>query len=278
MPDKFLFNTLTWPEVNESVREGRVVLLPVGAIEQHGPHLPLDTDNVGVVTVCERAAEREPSLLLCMPPVHYGFNEQGLDFPGTISITEHNFIGYCYDVCASLARMGFNKILVVNGHGGNTALLEVVGRLVTARTPALAAMVNYYELTKEAVEKHKESDWPGSVDHGGEYETSIYLAHAPNLVKEELMQRGEPFGKRGRWFWGGISGYSSVRMMNVVGRMITSGVAGDPTFASAEKGEAFIAAAVENLIDVAREFKELEIRPIVSHLVTSGQGTKRGDL
>ncbi|HID87532.1 MAG TPA: creatininase family protein [Anaerolineae bacterium] len=168
--------------------------------------------------------------------------------------------------------MGFTKILIVNGHGGNTALLEVVARLVTARTPALAAMVNYWELTAEAVDKYKESDWPGRVDHSGEFETSIYLAYAPALVKKKLMRRGEPFGKRGRWFWGGISGYSCVRIMNLVGRLTTTGVAGNPTFASAEKGRVFIQAAVENLIDLAREFQELEIRPRVSQLVTSEGG------
>ena len=273
---KFKFNELTWEEVNECVREGRVVLLPVGAIEQHGPHLPIDTDNVGVIAVCERAAEMEPSLLLCMPPIHYGFNEQGLDFPGTISITENNFVGYCYDVCASLARMGFTKILIVNGHGGNTALLEVVARLVTARTPALAAMVNVWELAREAIEKHKVSTRTRLGDHCGEVETSVYLACAPELVKKEKMRAEFPPDKPGRWFWGGISGYSSVRMMNIASRLTTSGVFGDPTHASAEKGELFISAAVKNLIDVAREFQALEIRPRVSHLITSKRGESGG--
>lgn len=267
MGNKYLFKTLTWPEVNECVLEGRVVLVPVGAIEQHGPHLPLDTDNLSASVICERAARQEPSLLICMPTIPYGFNEQGLDFPGTISITEHNFIGYCYDVGASLARMGFRKILYVNGHGGNSALLEVVVRLITARTEAIAAMINCWDLAREVIQLHSVEPFPGGIGHCGDVETSMYLACAPELVKMELAQEGLPAGQPGRWFWGGISWYSPVRVMNIVSRLTTTGVAGNPTQASPQKGELYIKAAVENLIDLAREFKTLPILPRISQLV-----------
>lgn len=260
---KFMFNELTWAEVNDFAREGKVVLLPVGAIEQHGPHLPLDTDNVGAEAICRRAAQREPSLLVCMPTVHYGFNEQGLDFPGTISITENNFVGYIFDLCASLTRMGFRKIVIVNGHGGNACFLEAAARLVTARTPALAAMVGLFGLGQRAVEE-AHIDMEGG--HAGDLETSIYLACAPNLVKMELRIRETP-GARGRWFWGGLAGHGAVRMMNHASRLTVSGVAGNPTDASAEKGEAFLAAAVDDLIDLAREFQALPIKPRISHLL-----------
>jgi creatinine amidohydrolase len=263
---KTLFRFLTWPEVNDCVRKGRIILLPVGAIEQHGPHLPVDTDNVAVSRICRSAASEAPDLLLCLPTVHYGFNEQGLDFPGTISITEHHFVGYCYDICASMSRMGFKKILVVNGHGGNVALLEVVARLVTARTESIAALANWWDLAAEVIARLRESPHPGAIDHAGEVETSVYLACAPDMVKRDRFERETP-GTRGRWFWGGVSGFGVVRMMNVASRVTTGGTFGDPTRSSADKGDQMLRAAVENLIDLAREFRDLPIQPRVSHLV-----------
>jgi creatinine amidohydrolase len=266
--DKYLFNTLTWSEVNECVKAGRVVLIPVGAIEQHGGHLPLDVDNVAASSVCQQAAKQAPSLLLCMPTVQYGFNEQGLDFPGTISITENNFIGYCYDIGHSLARMGFRKVLYVNGHGGNSALLEVVARLVTARTEALAAMINWWDLAQEAIQRLAVERYRGGITHCGDAETSIYLATAPDLVKMELAKEELPAGNPGKWFWGGTSMFSAVRMMNVASRVTLGGVAGNPMAASAEKGQIYRDAAVENLIGLAEEFLVLPILPRVNHLVS----------
>ncbi len=267
MADKCLFNTLTWSEVNECVKASRVILIPVGAIEQHGGHLPLDVDNVAASTVCQRAASQAPSLLLCMPTVHYGFNEQGLDFPGTVSITEDNFIGYCCDIGNSLARMGFRKMLFVNGHGGNSALLEIVARLVTARTEALAAMINWWDLAQETIQQLAVERYRSGITHCGDAETSVYLATVPDLVKMELAKEELPAGEPGKWFWGGASMFSAVRMMNVASRITAGGVAGNPMAASAEKGQRYLDAAVENLIDLAREFRSLAILPRVSHLV-----------
>jgi creatinine amidohydrolase len=92
MTTKHLVTEMTWPEVNEAVRQRRVVLLPVGAIEQHGPHLPVDVDNRITVSVCEEAARRAPDILAAMPPIHYGYNAHNMDFPGTISIAMTNFL------------------------------------------------------------------------------------------------------------------------------------------------------------------------------------------
>jgi creatinine amidohydrolase len=274
MMDKFEFRSLTWDEVNEAVRREQVILLPIGAIEQHGPHLPLDVDNLSVETVCLRAAEAASDLLLIMPAVHYGFNEQGLDFPGTISITEQHFIGYCYDICGSLARMGFRRILLVNGHGGNSALLEIVARLVTARTEALAATVDYYMLAKDTADQIRESPFPGGMTHAGEFETSVYMALAPDLIKTDRIQKELlAGGQKRKWFWKDLLDGPPVKTMNVVSRLTRSGVAGDPTVASAEKGELLLAAAVENLVDVAREFKSLPNTPRRSHLVQPDSST-----
>jgi creatinine amidohydrolase len=268
MISKFKFNELTWAEVNECVKEGRVVLLPVGAIEQHGPHLPIDVDNVQAVETCNRAAAAEPSLLLVMPPVHYGWVGLGLDFPGTIHISAEHLIGYTTDICLSLARMGFRKIILVNGHGGNQAALEVAARQAMTASDIHVALVTCWRLGKEAVDKYRESRFPGGMAHACEYETSTYMACRPELVKTDLIKKEMYEGKPRRWFWGDLTADSPVRMMDVASRITVSGLAGDPTLASAEKGEAFLEAAANDLIEVAQEFRAMPIKARRSHLVS----------
>ncbi|MBM3776362.1 MAG: creatininase family protein [Acidobacteria bacterium] len=116
---KHLYRTLTWTEARERAQQGSVIVIPVAAIEQHGYHLPIDTDNVLVEQVTEEAACRSAGLILTAPMIHYGFNEHNMGFPGTISVRETVFIDFCYDVAHSFVRQGSDRILYVNGHGSN---------------------------------------------------------------------------------------------------------------------------------------------------------------
>src|SRR5438874_1911304 len=117
-----LFRKLTWTEVRERAAQGAVIVIPVAAIEQHGYHLPIDTDNVLVEHVTEEAARRSNGGILTAPMIHYGFNEHNMGFPGTITIRETVFIDFCYDVAHSFVRQGFDRIVFVNGHGSNQML------------------------------------------------------------------------------------------------------------------------------------------------------------
>ena len=129
--DKIYYDDLTWPEINEAVQARKVVLLPVGSTEQHGPHLPLDVDNFLARSVCVAAAKRAPREVLIMPTIPYGYNEHALDFPGTIDVAYAHFIDYCLDVCRSVAHAGFKRIVLVDGHGSNEHLCEFVARRAT---------------------------------------------------------------------------------------------------------------------------------------------------
>jgi len=261
------FEKLTWPEVNEWVKKDPVVLLPVGQVEQHGPALPLDTDMVGIVKICELAAKEEPELFLVMPPVYYGFSEHDKDFPGTISIKHNNLIGYCYDICESLVRHGFKRILIVNGHGGNRPILDIVSRLIVANTEALAATVDVWNLSREEMRQQRESGL-GGMSHACEYEASIYLACGEEYVRPELFVKEMGDGSKLRWFSGDLTKDSLVKMMNKSGRITKTGVCGDSTVATREKGIIFMSAAVKNLIDLGKEFRSLPIRQPVSHIIS----------
>jgi creatinine amidohydrolase len=246
---------LTWPEINLAVREGRVILIPVGAIEQHGPHLPLDMDNLAVEAICERAGGRAPDLLLVAPPIHYGFNEHNMDFPGTVTADAFTFVNYCRDVAHSFGRMGFQRVIFVNGHGSNAHLLELAARQATLLNKAWVASLSHWDLVREEFAKVRESVFPGGVAHACEFETSIYLHLAPERVRLDKIRNG--VRQQGKYFWEDLMAGSPVKFTDWRSKATKTGVGGDPTLATAEKGKRMVEAAADALIEVAREFRDL---------------------
>ena len=150
--DKIYYDHLTWPEINEAVQAKKAVLLPIGSTEQHGHHLPLDTDNFLARSVCIKAAEQAPHETLVMPTIPYGYNEHALDFPGTIHVTYQHFIEYCLDVVKSVAYAGFDRIIIIDGHGSNEHLCEFIARRATLETEALVASTIWTNLAIDAFE------------------------------------------------------------------------------------------------------------------------------
>jgi hypothetical protein len=130
------YDKLSWPEVGEAAKAGRVIVLPVGTTEQHGPHLPLDVDTYLCARVCEGAAALVPDEVLVMPPLPYGFNWHHIDFPGTIGIAWDTYVHFLLDIVKSVTHHGFRKVLIVNGHGSNRILVEIAARQATMDNPA----------------------------------------------------------------------------------------------------------------------------------------------
>lgn len=261
--DKPLLETMTWPEARRAAQDGgRVVLLPVGAIEQHGPHLPVDVDNKIVVWLCDEAARRRPDLILSVPPIHYGFNEHNMGFPGTVSVEVEHFIGYVYDVCRSFVRQGHTRIVLVNGHGSNAMPCALVARqVVNASEDALAAAVNHWALARDLAARIRETP-VGGMAHACEYETSWYLFLNPALVD---MARAVPdmLARRSTSLWVDLmAGDGPVALTDDWSRVSNgSGVEGDPTTASAEKGRLYAEEEVGNLIRFCEEFKGMTVTP-----------------
>src|SRR5262245_10275546 len=184
MVDKYRYEEFTWPEIREAVAENRVAVLPVGTIEQHGPHLPLVTDVLTATEMSRRAVEQIRTEAVLMPSVFYAFNEHHLDFPGTISVRGETFIKYVSDIGKSLAHHGFRKILLVNGHGSNVPYLDIVARNITNASEAIAAMVPWWNLVPKPLFKElRESEYPGGMAHGCELETSVLLYLRGDLVQ-----------------------------------------------------------------------------------------------
>lgn len=265
MPLSHRFRELSWPEVNEAARSGPCLLLPVGAIEQHGPHLPVDVDNAIAEHLCDEAARRSGGDVLVLPAIHYGYNAHNMDFPGTVSVRMEHFLAYLVDVGASLAEGGFRHLLLVNAHGSNAPLCDLAARRLTVEQPMLAGSINHWELGWDFIGPELEGG-PHAADHACEWETSEYLAIRPEGVRMDLAADEIPAERGGsRWLYPGLKGQKWVHFMNWWSRMNETGVAGTPTRATAEKGRRMVEGTIGRLLEVAREFRAMPLAPRKSH-------------
>lgn len=265
MPLKYRYEEFTWPEIRDAVRDNRVAVLPVGTVEQHGPHLPLVTDVLTAHEMSRRAVERIPAQSVLMPPVYYSFNEHHLDFPGTIAIEGQTIINYVTDIGRSLAHHGFRKILLVNGHGSNVPFLDVAARNITNRTDAICAMVSWWSLVpRELLQQLRESEFPGGMAHGCELETSVLLYLRGDLVQMEHASKDIHFQKTEFFYWD-LAQPSPVVFQEWFSRYSRTGTVGDPTKANRDKGEKFVSAVVDRMTTLIGEFRDRVIEPRVDH-------------
>ncbi|UCH01688.1 MAG: creatininase family protein [Candidatus Bathyarchaeota archaeon] len=270
---KFLYVEMTWPEINEVMKENRVVLQPVATIEDHGRHLPIVTDVLITDTICRRTAERIPNEIVLMPTQYHGYSPHHMDFPGTITVKGPTLLEYMLDITRSLIHHGFRRILLVNGHGSNALWLEAVARLTIVEHPdTLCGMLSWWNIPEvvEAVNKMR-TGGSGSTDHAAEAETSIMLALRPDLVDMSLAEKdinyqiSKYFPPVDLIYPAGASKRVTPKMMPYWSTRSKTGTVGDPTSATQEKGEAWIEAAITGLIGILREFKTFEIRDRIDH-------------
>jgi len=268
--EKIYYDELTWPEVNEAVEARKVILLPIGSTEQHGHHLPLDTDNFLARGVCVAAARQAPAEMLVMPTIPYGYNEHALDFPGTIHVHYDHFIEYCLDVCKSVVHAGFDRIVIIDGHGSNEHLCEFIARRATLETDALVASTLWVRLSVEAFERVRESGL-GGASHACELETSAYLYLDESRVQMDKAvdhiggASGHPSS---RFLFSDISkGGGPMKVVRWTSSATPTGVTGAATLGTKEKGKAVVEQAAENLVAFVREFRAMEKGERVDHRV-----------
>jgi creatinine amidohydrolase len=266
---EYRYNRLTWPEMNEAIAAQKLVILPTGSTEQHGRHLPLDVDLFLCESVCLEVGRRAAGRVLVLPPIPYGLNMHHIDFPGTIHIEPETFIAFCLNVTKSVAYHGFEKILLVNGHGSNTPLVDLVARKTVLATSSLCFACNYFAFLREAFEKVREAE---VVAHADELETSLYLHLAPERVRMDLAVKDDD--RMGRFLSSDSTGNYPVRFNDFWGRWTETGVHGDATKATAEKGSVLFEAAVTGLVELVGELRawpiekrqDMHERPVQSEI------------
>lgn len=236
---------LTWPKVQEALENGcTTIIFGAGATEQHGPHMPLMTDALIGEEVTARVAVRLPDVLMG-PTLGLGISPHHMSFPGTISLTEELFLEQVTQYVASLAAHGFRKVFAIPTHGGNFEPLETL-RQKTGGWIGEAEFVPYTDLleTIGMFEAVAAADGISAEDcgaHAGDFETSIVLALRPELVDMSRAEAG---------FLGKLDAPTAQRLFSGGTRALSeNGILGNPIAASAERGERYLQALEDLLVD-----------------------------
>lgn len=261
----------TWPEIKAYLGRDDVVLLPVGSTEQHAQHLPVMTDAAEAIAVAQGAGARAG--VLVAPPVWYGWTPHHMAYPGTITLRAETLTAVVEDVCQSLFYHGFKRIIIINGHRlANLPPIEIAAVKVRNRTGgyvllfdlSLSARVEIGAITSGQL---------GAVGHACEDETSQMLHSYGHLVKMSEARRAV-HPPSGRFCFAGFATVDpAVTGVNFVwapstpkeflARSGPTGVSGDPTLASPEKGRLIFEAQVNNLCELIAETRRVavEMRP-----------------
>ncbi|MBI3977796.1 MAG: creatininase family protein [Chloroflexi bacterium] len=254
---------MKWPEVQEHLRQDDVVLLPIGSVEQHGTHLPLGTDSLVAIGVCKEAARR--SDVIIASPLWYGWCPHHMAYPGTVTLRPETMIQLVEDVVTSLIYHGFHHVVVVNGHRtANLPPLQIAAARLRERTGAYVAVADPRWIAARATLAIRESA-PGGLGHADEMETGHLYHLRPDLADPALAVR--QLGKVGT-FAHSIGFDPAFDVDSVIlpsthaelgKRTAPTGVGGDPTLATPEKGKQFHEAVVANLCRLIADARQTPV-------------------
>jgi creatinine amidohydrolase len=247
---------MTWTDVAASDTERWIAVLPVAAVEQHGPHLPLGVDSYIADAYIARVLPLLPADLPAtfLPVQKIGYSDEHLSFPGTLSLSAHTLIAAWTEIGECIRRCGVRKLVIVNSHGGNAAIMDLVARDLRVRLKMLVVACAW----------HRFGYPPDTFDaqellhgiHGGDVETSLVLAHRPDTVqmKDALAAAPATLEMTDTFKWLGAS--KPARFGWMTQDLHPAGAVGDATVATAKKGEQALGhgarAFVELLQDVDR--------------------------
>ncbi|GAB4539441.1 MAG: hypothetical protein Kow0063_28280 [Anaerolineae bacterium] len=245
---------IDWPPDLSS----RVVIISTGHTEQHGYHLPLGTDSLIVEAIARGVSARSPGEVFCLPVWPYGVSTHTREFPGTLNVGGRVFEDFFLEIVGRLVELGAEMIFFSNGHGGNHSFLVNVVKYAGERYPAALIATEWLHTTGPALGRYRQSG-PGGMGHGGELETSYVLYLRPDLVHMDCATTETSFISTPNFFMDWVEG----------GRLIAnppwsddtiSGLYGDGRLGSAEKGGLWLAAAIEEKLEILREIRQQHIQ------------------
>jgi len=248
---------MTWQEVNELDRS-TIVLAQFGATEQHGPHLPLETDALIGREIARRVDAGCGGRLLVLPTQWLGLSTHHMTFSGTITASVETYLAMAYEILGSMAQAGFRKFIVLNSHGGNVSALDVVLTKCRNQYPqATIVAVTYWNAAAEQLRELRESA-VGGMNHACELETSLVLATRPELVRIDRI-RADGRLAVSRFLGNDMLSPGRASVSRRFSDISTDGAVGDPRTASAEKGERFFAAIVGQLAKLVQDLESGKI-------------------
>jgi creatinine amidohydrolase len=258
---------MTWTDVAAGDTRRWIAVLPVAAVEQHGPHLPLGVDSYIAQAYIARVLPLLPADLPAtfLPVQQIGQSDEHLAFPGTLSFSARTIIGAYTEIGESIHRCGVRKLVIVTSHGGNVAVVDLVARDLRARLKMLVVTCGWHRFgyppgTFERLEQRHGV-------HAGDVETSLVLAHRPETVRMRSAVQAVPatleMAEKFKW----LSAFRPVGFGWMTQDLHPTGAVGDATLATPQKGEQALAygarAFVELLQDVDRfDLKRLAEGPL----------------
>lgn len=271
---------LTWEEAKARADADATILFPAGAIEQHGPHLPVETDVRLVWEVACRAAARaaETTNLLVAPPLHFGYSTHHRAFPGTMTLQGTTYVQVLVELCESLWRNGFRRIFILNGHGGNSDPIHMAIRaLRDAHDDILMGTAPYWSIASRGLAAVRESP-TGGMSHACELEASLMWYLRPELVKPERFEKRIAVWKT-PFVRDDLLESGSVKLAFHFPDVTPQGFQGDPTLATREKGERFLTLIVEEIAKLLVDFSRWDLKhlPVAFETARSETGGSASD-
>jgi creatinine amidohydrolase len=250
---------LSWTDFQARNMARSIAVLPIAAIEQHGPHLPVGVDTMIAEGHMAHLKAQLPAELdvLFLPTQAIGKSNEHLHYPGTLTLTAETAIRAWTEIGESVARAGCRKIIIVNSHGGNMSIMDIVARELRIRCTMLAVSAAWVRMGQPAGTTSEREATFGI--HGGDYETSLMLAFRPDIVKIDKIQdfpsKGESYAKV----------FSKLRVTQPVGfgwmsqDLNAHGVVGEAHLASAEKGHVIADHVTTEFIKLLRDVDAFEL-------------------
>lgn len=256
-PDRF-FPYLTWPQIQQIPDPANTVLLqPIGAIEQHGPHLPLIVDAAIATAVVGHALSRLPADIpaYALPTLHYGKSNEHWHFPGTITLSTTTLVSTLMEVGESVYRAGFRKLALVNGHGGQPQIMEIVARDLHQKYEDFQVFPLFvWRVANLPLDLFTPKELEFGI-HAGDIETSLMLSLLPDQVDmtraiAEFPPELPPDSV--------LSMEGKFPFAWVTRDLSKSGVLGDPTGATVEKGDRLLEALVTGWVQVIQDLHRFQ--------------------
>ncbi|HZC55128.1 MAG TPA: creatininase family protein [Xanthobacteraceae bacterium] len=260
---------MTWQEMAGAETARWIAVLPLAAVEQHGPHLPLGVDTFIAEAYLDRVQKLLPEELpvTFLPVQRVGVSAEHLSFPGTLTLSATTAIAAWTELGESLARAGLRKLVMVTSHGGNVAAMEVVARELRTRLDMLAVTVGWHRFGYPGGTFTLEERKHGI--HGGDIETSLMLAAKPDTVRMDKAPNATPatiaMAREFKW----LGAYRPAGFAWMTQDINPTGAVGDATLASAAKGDVALVRGAEAFVELLREVDSFDLSRLREGPLTS---------
>ena len=253
---------MTWKEIEAAFEKDPVIFVPMGSMEEHGPHVPVG-DYLSAYEIARRAAQESGNY--CIPPIPFGYSEFFRSFPGTISLSPQTMHDVVHDVCISLMEHGIKKIILVSGHYGNAPILDMLAREIKREHKLVIGKIDLWHCISKEFQKELFGD-ANPMGHGGEPDTSVMRYLFPEDMRMDLLDGplGEDDSVR-KWQDFDIAHIAVSPLEDVdvsvyfnFEQLSKRGIMGDPTMSDPANGEKIVNRLVHYCVEFAKKMENTD--------------------